>query len=130
MPVLGAVQVTEQLRMFHANESEQVLVSYACLVLVFGQQILYFGLVQEAVVQLASTHSIQIHQNYARIEALLKQFCKYFIYDHLTSFVKIFLPGGLDKLGPLVVVDFSCESAVSDSGATDRHSDSSSFPLP
>jgi hypothetical protein len=39
--------VSEQLRMFHANESEEILVSYACLVLIFGQQILNFGLVEE-----------------------------------------------------------------------------------
>jgi hypothetical protein len=46
-------------------------------------------------------------------------------------FVKIFLPGGLDKLARLVFEDFSGENAVidSDSGATDRHLDSLCCPL-
>ena len=70
LPVPGAIEHTEQLRVFQTEQREKVLVADATLPFVFGDQSHEPVAFQVAVVERAAAHLFQVHQQDATVEAL------------------------------------------------------------
>lgn len=69
LPVPGTVQHVEELRVFHADHGEEVLVPEVTPEVVLVGQLLHLRRLQQAVVQRGLAHGLQVQQHHPAVEA-------------------------------------------------------------